>query len=213
MNFKLMIEDTLQKIDNFFKEKSQKDVYIVYIMIAAVLGALAYPFYESSEKEFNVVKEKVIQITAKIDADKIYLKVNTEATVAKLEQDIKALEGELVTQKETNKYIKEKIETISSLIYDEIAWGKYLNSISIRAKEHNIKIINFTNTYSLNNDSSFGHVLDIALDVKGSYLDTVKFINSLEQSDLVVDVNNIDIKAQEALNTKLAISVWGITYK
>ncbi|MDQ1243946.1 MAG: hypothetical protein QG565_286, partial [Campylobacterota bacterium] len=26
MNFKLMIEDNLQKIDNFFKEKSKKDV-------------------------------------------------------------------------------------------------------------------------------------------------------------------------------------------
>lgn len=212
MNFKLMIEETLQRIDNFFKEKSQKDVYMVYIMIIAILSALAYPFYDLTAKEFNVIKDKVTQITTKIDADKIYLKVNTEATVVKLGQDIILLEGELVTQRDTNKYIKEKIETISSLIYDEVAWGKYLNSISIRAKEHNMKIINFVNTYSLNNESAFGHVLDISLDVKGSFLDTVKFINSLEQSELVVDVHDLDVKAQDALNTKIKISVWGITY-
>lgn len=212
MNFKLMIEETLQRIDNFFKEKSQKDVYMVYIMIIAILSAFAYPFYDLTAKEFNVIKDKVTQITTKIDADKIYLKVNTEATVVKLGQDIILLEGELVTQRDTNKYIKEKIETISSLIYDEVAWGKYLNSISIRAKEHNMKIINFVNTYSLNNESAFGHVLDISLDVKGSFLDTVKFINSLEQSELVVDVHDLDVKAQDALNTKIKISVWGITY-
>jgi Tfp pilus assembly protein PilO len=207
-----MIEETLQRIDNFFKEKSQKDVYIVYIMVAVILGSLAYPFYDSSAQEFNVIKDKVAQITTKIDADKIYLKVNTEATVAKLQQDIVALEGELVTQRDTNKYIKEKIETISSLIYDEVAWGKYLNSISIHAKNHNMKIINFVNTYSLNNEAAFGHVLDISLEVTGNYLDTVKLVNSLEQSELVVDIHDLDIKAQDALNTKIKISVWGITY-
>ena len=110
MNFKLMIEETLQRIDNFFKEKSQKDVYMVYIMIIAILAASAYPFYDLTAKEFDVIKEKVTQITTKVDADKIYLKVNTEATVVKLGQDIIALEGELVTQRDTNKYIKEKIE-------------------------------------------------------------------------------------------------------
>jgi Tfp pilus assembly protein PilO len=207
-----MIEETLQRIDNFFKEKSQKDVYIVYIIIIAILGALAYPFYDSSTQEFNVIKDKVAQITTKIDADKIYLKVNTEATVAKLQQDIVSLEGELVTQRDTNKYIKEKIETISSLIYDEVAWGKYLNSISIHAKNHNMKIVNFVNTYSFNNEAAFGHVLDISLEVTGNYLDTVKLVNSLEQSELVVDVHDLDIKAQGALNTKIKISVWGITY-
>lgn len=212
MNFKLMIEETLQRIDNFFKEKSQKDIYIVYMIIFVILGSSAYPFYDSSTQEFNVIKDKVREVTTRIDADKIYLKVNTEATLAKLQQDIVVLNSELITQKDTNKYIKEKIETISSLIYDEVAWGKYLNSISIHAKNNNMKIVNFVNTYSLNNETAFGHVLDISLEVSGNYLDTVKLINSLEQSELVVDVHDLDIKAQDALNTKIKISVWGITY-
>lgn len=212
MNFKLMIEETLQKIDSFFKEKSQKDTYIVYSMIVVVFFAVAYPFYDLSMNEFESQKKKVQDITAKIDSDKLYLKVNTEAKVAMLVQEIKGLEVELVAQKERNNYIKEKIEAISSLIYDERAWGEYLNSVSINAKKHNIKIINFANSYSENNESAFGHVLDIALEVKGNYLDTVKFMNSLEQSELVVDVHDFNIKAQDALNTNLDISVWGITY-
>lgn len=212
MNFKLMIEDTLQKLDNFFKEKSQKDTYMVYVMVLAVFSALAYPLYESSEKEFKVIKERVTDVTAKIDADTIYLKTHTETMIAQLEQEIKALENELVVQKDQNKYIKEKIAAISALIYNEKAWGEYLNSISIHAKNHNIKIINFANTYSLKNEASFGHVLDISLDITGNYIDILKFINSMEQSELVVDVHDLDIKAQDKLNTKIDISVWGITY-
>ncbi|MDD3475790.1 MAG: type 4a pilus biogenesis protein PilO [Sulfurimonas sp.] len=212
MNFRLMIEETLQRMDAFFKEKSQKDTYMVYIMIIVILSALAYPFYDSSTNEFNVIKDKVTQVTTKINADKMYLKINTEAVVAKLGADIIGLEKDLVILKDQNSYIKEKIEAISSLIYNEKAWGEYLNSISIHAKNHNINIVKFINTYSLHNEASFGHVLDISLNVTGNYLDIIKFINSLEQSELVVDVHDLDLKAQDALNTKIDISVWGITY-
>lgn len=212
MNFKLMIEETLQRIDNFFKDKSQKDTYMVYAMIVVIFFAVAYPFYDLSMNEFEAQKKKVQNITAKIDSDKLYLKVNTEAKVAMLVQEIKGLEVELEAQKERNNYIKEKIEAISSLLYDERAWGEYLNSVSVHAKRHNIKIINFANSYAENNESAFGHVLDIALDVKGDYLNTLKFINSLEQSELVVDLHDFSIKAQDSLNTNLDISVWGITY-
>jgi len=212
MNFKLMIEETLQGIDSFFKEKSQKDTYMVYIMIIIFFSALAYPFYDSSTNEFKSVKDKVTQVAAKIDADKIYLKVHTEAMIFKLGEEIVALDKDLTVLKNQNSYIKEKIEAISSLIYNEEAWGEYLNSISIHAKIHNIKILNFVNTYSLHNEASFGHVLDISLNITGDYLNIVKFINSLEQSELVVDVHDLDIKAQDALNTKIDVSVWGITY-
>jgi len=211
MSLNLMIEDTLRSIDNFFKEKSQKDIYMIYIMLIAVMATLAYPFYDLSVNEFKTVKDKISNIKVKINSDKVYLKVNTEAKIVKLNQKIKELQNELQDNKENNQYIKHKIETISSLIYDERTWGEYLNSISVKAKKHDIKIINFTNKYTDSNNS-FGHVLDIMLQVKGNYSDTVKFINSLEQSELVVDVHDLSMKTQDKLNTKLNISVWGITY-
>jgi len=211
MNFKLMIEDYLQRIDGFFKDKSQKDTYMVYIIIFGLAAALAYPFYDSSLNEFNAAKKRVKDIKVKIHADNMYLKANPQAKIDRLDMDIKNLEAQLVITKENNQYIKDKIETISSLIYDEVSWGKYLNSISINAKRHNMKIINFTNSYSENTES-FGHVLDIALQVKGNYSSTVKFINSLEKSELVVDLHNFNLKAQGSLDSELTISVWGITY-
>ena len=178
MNFKLMIEDNLHKIDDFFKEKSQKDTYYVYIMIVGVVGVISWPFYDLSVDKFTNAQKQVKNVTAKINADKVYLQVNPESKIVKIDRDIKRLEAELLVSKENNEYIKSKIETISSLVYDERAWGEYINSISINAKRYNIKLLDFTNEYS-KNDEAFGHILDISLQFKGNYSNTLKFINSL----------------------------------
>ena len=69
----------------------------------------------------------------------------------------------------------------------------------------------FSNKYALNN-KSFGHILDINLKTTGNYKNTLNFINSLEQSELVVDIHDLNIVATEKLNSDLNISVWGITY-
>jgi len=78
-------------------------------------------------------------------------------------------------------------------------------------KKHNMKILHFANNIAQGNQS-FGHMLDIQLKVSGNYLNTMKFINSLEKSELVVDIHGLNIQAQDALNTDLNISVWGINY-
>jgi len=209
---KTNIEDYLQKIDNSFKEKAQKDIYMMYFMIFAIIFAISYLlFWDKSVDEFKATNVKIKTIERNINTDNRYLQNNPESKIAKLDKEIKNAEIALATTKKNNAYIKSKIETISSLIYDERAWGEYLHSISKNAKKYNVKIIDFTNKYALHN-TSFGHMLDITLQTTAKYKNTLKFINSLEQSDLVVDIHDINIKAEERLNAEFKISVWGIAY-
>ncbi len=209
---KINIEDYLQRIDNAFKGKTQQEIFMTYGMIFALLFAFSYLlFWDTSIDKFETTNAKIKAVEGKINLDNIYLKSNPETKIVQLEKDIKDAEVSLVSQKENNAYIKSKIETISSLIYDEVAWGEYLHSISINAKKYNIKILDFTNRYATKSES-FGHILDISLKTTGKYKNTLRFINSLEQSDLVVDIHTIGIKAQNRLNADLNISVWGITY-
>ena len=209
---KINIEDYLHKIDSLFKEKTQKDKYMTYGMLVAVVFAFSYMlFWDSSFEEFESTRAKVVLLEKKIVEDKNYLKVNPESKITNLEKEIVLINKKMLGHKENNAYIKSKIETISSLIYDERAWGEYLHSISKNALKYNVKINNLTNRYSDNN-SSFGHILDITVKSTSNYKNTLKFINSLEQSELVVDLHHLDIKAQNKLNTDLEISVWGIRY-
>ena len=62
------------------------------------------------------------------------------------------------------------------------------------------------------NNESFGHVLDINIQVSGNYQNTINFINSLERSDLVVDLHTLNMENKDGLHSDLNISVWGITY-
>jgi len=209
---KLNTEDYLQKIDNSFKEKTQKDIYMTYIMIFSIIFAFSYLLlWDTSEADFTSKRTQVVSLEGKITADQRYLQQNPQTKIKQIEDQTKIAENKMLILKDNNQYIKVKIEEISSLIYDEQTWGHYLHSISIHAKKNNIKILDFTNEY-VDNREAFGHILDIGISTTGSYKNTINFINALEQSDLVVDLHNLDIQAQQQIDAKLNISVWGITY-
>ena len=209
---KINIEDYLHKIDSFFNDKTQKDTYMTYVMVFAVIFAIAYLlFWDNSFNEFNKTRRAVKSLQSSINADDRYIRINPEGKIAKLDQDIDAINKKIIQMKDDNAYIKNKIENIASLIYDERTWGEYLHSISKYARNRNIKIMDLKNSYADNN-SSFGHILDISIEALGSYKNTLNFINDLEQSELVVDIHGLAMKADKKIITDLNISVWGITY-
>ncbi len=209
---KIHIEDYLHTIDTKLKDKTKKDIYMIYIMIFAGLFAFSYfLFWNTSLQSFEDKLTQIQTIQRKIDNDKRYLQFNTPAVIASLDKKIQSTQDELIKYKDYNQYIKTKLEAISFLLYDERVWGDYLDSIDQKARKYAIKILELDNRYSLTGQS-FGHVLDISIDSKGSYKNTLKFLNALEQSDLVVDVHDLNISAHDFLESKINISVWGIRY-
>jgi len=40
----------------------------------------------------------------------------------------------------------------------------------------------------------------------------LKFINELEESDLVVDINNLNLESSDTITGTLDIAVWGMKY-
>jgi len=181
------------------------------MIFSAILAFSYLLFWDTSETDFKAKRAQVVIVEGNIAKDKIFLQQNTLAKVTQIENEIKRAQKKSIEYKDNNQYIKHKIEEISFLIYDEQTWGKYLHSISKHAKTNNIKIINFSNHYT-ENKNSFGHVLDINIELSAKYNNTLNFINSLERSDLVIDLHEFNINANKKLDTNLTISVWGITY-
>ncbi|MDD2266455.1 hypothetical protein [Sulfuricurvum sp.] len=207
---KLQIEDYLYSIDQSLSQKSDRDKMMLYVMIFASLFALSYfLFWESSEADFKVSHEKALKAQNDLNADKSYLVSNPPEKIVQIEQETVALGKQHALYVQYNTYIKEQLEQISSLYYDEKVWGSYLDSVSRYARVYNVKLAKFGNRLQSDN-SSFGHVLDITISSEGPYKNTLKFINALEQSQLVVDLHDFKIVADEKLKGDLDISVWGI---
>ena len=207
---KFNIEDYLYSIDKALSLKSERDKMMMFVMIFASLSAFSYLLlWESSEASFKVSHEKAIKMESDLSSDKNYLEANPVEKIAQIEQETVAIQMDEQHYIQYNAYIKDKIEQISSLYYDEKTWGAYLDSVSKYARAYNVKLLNFGNTLTTDN-SSFGHVLDIHITAEGPYKNTLKFINALEQSYLVVDLHDIDMVADKKLTSDLNISVWGI---
>jgi len=205
-------EDYLHKIDLAFKNKAQKELYMTYIMVVSAIFAFSYLlFWDSSFEGFEQTRNNVTTLESKINSDKRYLQYNPASKITQLDKEIQKINTEVAQTTDNNAYIKSKIETIASLIYDERSWGEYIDSISTNAQKYDVKLLNLTNKYA-KADSSFGHILDISVKSTANFSNTLKFINSLEQSDLVVDIHDFSIDANNSLNSDLNISVWGITY-
>ena len=209
---KIQFEDYLHSIDKQFESKEKKEIYMIYIMIFSAIFAFSYMlFWDNARNTFQNKLSTIQDLKLKIKMDKIYLKTNTPATIAALDSQIKKTKIALITHKDYNQYIKTKIESIPFLLYDEKVWGNYLNSIDSKAKKYQIKILKLNNNYNFTGES-FGHVLDVAIQSNGHYKNTLKFLNSLEESELVVDVHDFDINATNFLESDINLSVWGIRY-
>lgn len=207
-------ENQLDLIDKQLAGKQDKEVYLIYVMIVGIFGFISYYFlFEPSELSYQKSYKTVEAIKKNIADDQQYLKFNPEGRITQIETNIKNLEHDFEEYKKANEYIKYQIEQISELFYDEESWGAYIDSISINAKENTIQLLHLSNKFS-DDRNAFGHVLDIEVEALGKYRDILKFTNSLEQSNLVVDIHTFDLSTDEEkkLLIKLKISVWGITY-
>lgn len=206
------LEDILGNIDKSFAQKKQQEVYMTYIIIAGALIALSYLFlWDSAEQGYKITLAETKKIEKNILDDTNFLKWNPESKIAQLKAQTDKYKQEFVGLKDQSEYIKFKIEEISSLYYDEQAWGEFIDSISENAKKYGLQLQYLSNEFS-NDKNTFGHVLDIELKVKGNFQRTMKFINALEQSFLVVDIHNVELVASDKIDSTLKISVWGMTY-
>lgn len=204
------IENYLYSMDHSLALKNDRDKMMLYIIIFAGLFAFSYfLFWESSEASFKLSHEKALVMETNLNNDKQYLESNPPERIKQIEDETKSIDGERQQYIGYNEYIKNQLEQISSLYYDEVVWGAYLDSVSKYARAYNVKMTQFGNTLTTDN-SSFGHVLDISISTDAPYKNTLKFINALEQSHLVVDLHDMNMIADNKVKGHLNISVWGI---
>lgn len=209
---KLNLEQYLYPIDQSFANKKQNEVYAIYLIIAALLFAFSYfLFWDNAEAEYIKTKQAREDVENKLLVDEGYLKQHPESEIARIEEDTRNIDASTLALQDQNAYIKYKISQISELFYNEKAWGSYIDSISENARKFRVKIALITNEKTFENEK-FGHVLDVNIMASGHYGDLLKFINALEQSDLVIDLHDLKLSAKQVLVADINSSVWGITY-
>jgi len=212
--------DTLNKLDEFFEPKSDNEKWMTIGMIFVVIGYMAYSlFLPYAEDRYNASDREKKKLQKSIITEKEYLKSITingdrEFYVKKYDRDIKVLKKKISTANDDISFISSSMEELSGLMFNKENWSKFLNSIAQQAKKQNVNINYIENQY-VDNNGSFGHVLQIAVGCDGSYKNIAKFVNQLEKNVLVTDVYGTHISLDKNSTTTAAdinISVWGINH-
>jgi hypothetical protein len=212
--------DLLNTLDEFFEPKSENEKWMTIGMIFIVIGYMAYslflPYAEDRYNASNREKKKLQKsiITHKEYLNSITVNGDREFYVKKYDRDIKVLKKKIVDANKDISFISTSLEELSGLMFNKKNWSKFLNSITKQAKDQAVNINYIENEY-VDNNGSFGHVLQISIGCDGEYKNITKFINQLEKNILVTDIYGTHIYLDDNDTTTAAdinISVWGINH-
>ena len=213
-------DNTLTKIDNYFDEKKPSEVTMMLIVAFFLSVAIAYyavipyaqNYYDDSIREND-------QITKDLNKVNSYLSTVSQGSdrnfmINQKQNELMQQQNKLADAQNMNQYFDNKLKELSYLIFNEQSWADFLDSLAFLANKNNVKITKIVNTFKEPNAKKIEQILDINVSVDGNYKDIIAYINAIEESKLVVDINGIDINSTDGkLKGNMGICIWGMKYQ
>ena len=206
----------LDKLDQYYNSRKPTDAWMIVLLFALVTGYLAYTFLSPITSEYRKTQEnRNADLKHKINSAKNYL---SSITVnGDRDYKVKELDRQIVKKRrELNEYrakvtkLNSAMTQLQSVLYTKDNWSKFLHNIAIKAKENNLKVDSITNTI-LDQNQTFGKVLDIDIKCKGEYGDILSFMNEIEKTKLVSVISSVELNATDNNpQADIKFSVWGI---
>jgi len=214
------IEDKLEELDTYFAPKKESEKWLFILGIAGFIAYLAYAYLlPYTEDKYNKSERNKKSVQKQIADHQTYLNSITQNGdrdfyIKKFDRDITTKKNTVVKTKEKILFIDTNLAKLSGMLFNQKSWSKFLNSITEKALIHDVAIEYITNKY-VDNNGSFGYVLEIAVGCKGKYKGIVNFINEIEQNRLVTDIYGtkfaLDSNSSDII-ADINISVWGINH-
>ncbi|MDR0666238.1 MAG: hypothetical protein LBF71_02390 [Campylobacteraceae bacterium] len=213
-----MHDDTLlDKLDNYLSSKKISEVYLIYLVAAGFIAFLVYYLvFPTAEDFYNKNTQELTSVTNTLANEQRYILEN-EAEVGRLDDNIKHDQALISEIKIENDYVNAKLSELSYLLFNDKSWASFMDRITTLAKEYNINILKIENDFKDNKDLQNGkieQVLNIEIDARGGFHGIIKFINALEESQLVVDIyeSTIASNTTNILESNVKLAVWGMLY-
>ncbi len=215
-----LLEDKLEALDAYFAPKKESEKWLLILGVAGIIAYIAYayllPYTESMYKKSESTKKS---IEKSIISNNTYLNSITVGGdrnyyIKKFDRDIVNKKSQIVKINNDITFIDQNLEKLSDMLFNQKSWSRFLNSITHKAEVQNVDVSYIKNKY-VDNNGSFGHVLEIAVGCKGQYKNIVKFMNEIEQNTLVTDIYGTNMSSENNSSNIVAdinISVWGINH-
>ncbi|MEA2047813.1 MAG: hypothetical protein U9O64_05130 [Campylobacterota bacterium] len=215
-----LLEDKLEELDVYFAPKKESEKWLLILGVAGIIGYLAYAYllpytedlYKKSERSKKSIQKSIVDNNTYLNS--ITVRGDREYYVKEYDKDIIIKNKNIVNVTNNIKFINSNLDKLSDMLFNQKSWSKFLNSITHKAQTHNVDLQYIVSDY-VDQNGSFGHVLEIALGCRGEYKPIVKFMNEIEQNVLVTDIFKTEFTLDDnatKINADIHISVWGINH-
>ncbi len=214
-------KSSLDQLDQWFASKGNSANNYFYIALLFV-GVVAYfilsnyadPYLEESETNLSTATTKLEGAQREYNE---FFGGDPDAFVNNKRNILNGAKTNLKNINDERGYLDGKLKEISKLTYNEKNWAKFMDSLSTIAENNNIKI------YAIHSDRREPSIkqifqpealLDIDVKFEGAFPNVLRYINLIEQSEMIVDVNRMDINATKngKIGGSIGISIWGVNY-
>ena len=206
------------KIDNYLKDKKSSETSILFFLLFVIVGFLSYSYiYPITDAKLKQTSRLAKDMDKKLLDETSYIRsiskdIDEAFVIKKVKQDIETSKLLLEKTTFTNAYVDNKLKELSYLLFNDENWAKFLNSITRLAQEYNIDIKLIENKINEPSIQKIEQILNLKVDFNGHFTNSVKFINTLEESELVVDVYELTCLGQKNIECQVNIAVWGMKY-
>lgn len=209
---------TFDKIDEYLKDKKSSEISLVFFMIFAVIAVIVYLYvFPITENNLKQTKRATLNMNQKLNQELSYLRSITvngdkEFYIKKMRKEIAESKILLERTSYENAYVDNKLKELSYLLFNDTNWANFLDSIAYLAKKNHIQVQSIKNEFTKLDFQKIDKVLNVTVSFSGSFQNILKFINSLEESQLVVDIYELNLKSSNMIEGTFNIAVWGMKY-
>jgi hypothetical protein len=211
-------ENLFEKIDASLSQKKDSELALILLMIFVFIGFIVYSYiFPITDKKLKQTKRSLRSIEKKVQSEKMYLKSVTRNGDSRfyIKKEKNKIEGQKIQLEKTtylNSYVDSKLKNLSSLLFNNKNWAKFLDSIALIAVKNHVKIKIIENKIEKPDMQKIKQVLNLRVEFNGRFKNVMKFINTIEESKLVVDIYDMNLKGANGVDGYINIGVWGMRY-
>lgn len=217
-------QTSFDKLDVYLEGKSANEVQMYNIFVFALIAFLIwYLFVPDAEAYYEEEQARNDKVISDLTQENNYLisvscprtlEGDRQCKVNDKKRELNIAKNELQDIKEYNNHFSNKLYELSTLTYNTENWAKFLDSLTSIANENNVKIKVITSTPKVILVKDVAPVLDIGVQFAGQFNKVLSFLNSIEESKLVVDINKIDLNSTSTgIFGDINIAIWGIKFQ
>ncbi len=204
----------LDKIDDYFAKEKPSTLQMAYVGVAALIGYMVYAYvYPITDEQLKSTKSQIESTTKKVNEKKNYLSSHSMAALNRGKNELRQKEIEYDNIIYKTSYVDNKLTELSYLLFDDKSWAAFVDNISELAKKYNVDIKMISNRFYEPTYKKITHVAEVDVVSSASTKDMMKFLNAIEESQLVIDVNDIKLdRPEDKIEGSFKIAVWGMKY-